>query len=299
VTVFVDPDLGQDGLQNARDLLNDADRIMDANDAIFGVRGGKVDVIVFALDGHTDGTGGADHMGCDFQTGAAIEVCAAFGEPARVSALFEAELSECSMGGNLCGLSTGEALSRWCAAQVSDNALGDFATAPTWARRGKPNFVNRTDPTDLNPVSTGCAMAFLSWLQSQGHALNEIAPAMVHLGDRGTLAQLFADLTGEAAARAWPKFIAAVRALPGGVTSDDPFGGAAHVAQEMPVEPGTVEVAGKLLSAILADLSAGKSAQQIAGNVQAMLSAPASYRSAAAGCRLGSRRLRPPDLAAA
>jgi hypothetical protein len=162
-----------------------------------------------------------------------------------------------------------------------------------------PNFVNRTDPTDRNPVSTGCAMAFLSWLQSQGHALNEIAPAMVHLGDPGTLAQLFADLTGEAAARAWPKFIAAVRALSGGVTSDDPFGGAAHVAQATSLEPRTVEIAGKLLSAILADLSAGRSAQQIVGNVQAILSTPASYRGAAAGCCQGSRRLRPPGLAAA
>ena len=29
-------------------------------------------------------------------------------DSARVSALFEAELSECSMGGNLCGVSTGD-----------------------------------------------------------------------------------------------------------------------------------------------------------------------------------------------
>jgi hypothetical protein len=99
-------------------------------------------VIVFALGGQTDGTGGADHLGCDFQTGAAIEVCAAFGNSARVSALFEAELSECSMGGNLCGVSTGEALSRWCAAVVGGNALSDFATAPRWAQDGMPNFVS-------------------------------------------------------------------------------------------------------------------------------------------------------------
>src|SRR5690349_8004154 len=127
VTVYVDPTLGQPGLQNAQDLVNDADRVVAANDAIFGTTGGPVSVIVFALDGQTDGSGGADHMGCDYTTGAAIEVCASFGNPARVSALFEAELSECSMGGNLCGLSTGEGLSRWCAALTSDNALSDFA----------------------------------------------------------------------------------------------------------------------------------------------------------------------------
>jgi hypothetical protein len=57
-----------------------------------------VSVIVFALGGATDGTGGADHMSCDYIAGAAIEVCASFGISTWVSALFEAELSECSMG---------------------------------------------------------------------------------------------------------------------------------------------------------------------------------------------------------
>src|SRR6202790_4971262 len=127
---------GPPALQNAQDLVNDADRVADANDAIFGTTGGTVSVIIFALGGATDGTGGADHMGCDYTTGNAIEVCASFGNSARVSALFEAELSECSMGGNLCGVSTGEALSRWCAAVIGNNALSDFTTAPQWAQAG-------------------------------------------------------------------------------------------------------------------------------------------------------------------
>lgn len=226
VTVYVDPSLGQPGMQNAQDLLADADRVTAANDTIFGTTGGPVSVIVFALGNATDGTGGADHMGCDYTTGAAIEVDASFGNSARVSALFEAELSECSMNGNLCGQSTGEALSRWCAAAVGNNALSDFATAPVWAQDGMPDFVNKTDPTDQNADSTGCGMAFLSWLMSQGHSLDKIAPAMVALGDAGTLAQLYANLTSDAAANAWPKFQNAVQALPNGVTNDDPFGGA-------------------------------------------------------------------------
>src|ERR1700722_6747171 len=128
VTVYVDPKLGAPALQNAKDLVADGDRVVSTNDQIFGTTGGPVSVIVFALNGATDGTGGADHMGCDYSTGAEIEVCASFGQSARVSALFEAELSECSMDGNLCGESTGEALSRWCASVVSGNALSDFAT---------------------------------------------------------------------------------------------------------------------------------------------------------------------------
>ena len=212
------------GLQNAQDLLNDADRVAAANDGIFGTTGGPVSVIVFALGGATDGTGGADHMGCDYTTGAAIEVDASFGNSARVSALFEAELSECSMNGNLCGFSTGEALSRWCAAAISNNALSDFATAPQWAQDGEPDFVDQTDSTDQNADSTGCGMAFLSWLMSQGYSLDKIAPAMVSLGDAGTLAQLYANLTSDTAENAWPNFQNAIQALPNGVTNDDPFG---------------------------------------------------------------------------
>ena len=224
VTVYVDPSLGKQARQNAQDLLNDADRIVTANDNIFGTTGGPVSVIVFALGGATDGTGGADHMGCDYTNGNAIEVDASYGNSSRVSALFEAELSECSMNGNLCGESTGEALSRWCAAVVSNKALSDFATAPQWARDGMPDYVNKTDNTDQGADSTGCDMAFLSWLISTGSTLNQIASEMVALGDSGTLAQLYAKLTSDSASNAWPKFQAAIQSLPNGITSDDPFG---------------------------------------------------------------------------
>jgi hypothetical protein len=224
VTVYVDPSLGAQALTNAQDLLSDADRVVSANNAIFGTAGGAVSVIVFALGGATDGTGGADHDGCDYSTGKAIEVDVSYGNSARVSALFEAELSECSMGGNLCGVSTGEALSRWCASSTSNNALSDFATAPQWFQDGMPDFVDKTDPTDQNGDSIGCGMAFLSWLISKSYALNQIAPAMVALGSNGTLAQLYANLASDSASNAWSSFQSAVNALPNGVTSDDPFG---------------------------------------------------------------------------
>ena len=223
VTVYVDSKLSSEGQQNAQDLLNDADRVANANDAIFGTTGGAVSVIVFALGGNTDGTGGADHMGCDYVNGNVIEVDASFGNSARVSALFEAELSECSMNGNLCGESTGEALSRWCAAVVSNNALADFATAPTWVQDGMADWVDQTENTDQDPDSTGCGMAFLSWMMSKGYGIDKITPAMVGLGDSGTLAQLYAQLTSDAAGNAWPNFQAAIQALPNGVINDDPF----------------------------------------------------------------------------
>jgi len=256
-------------------------------------------VIVFAFGGATDGTGGAGHLGCDYVTGAAIEVCASFGNSARVSALFEAELSECSMNGNLCGLSTGEALSRWCAAVVGNNALSDFATAPTWDQDGEPDFVDQTDPTDQNPDSIGCGMAFLSWLMSQGFALNAIAPAMVALGDAGTLAQLYANLTGNPASSAFPNFIAAVQGLANGVASDDPFGGAAQLTQVAHGAPWTIAVASHVFASIMTDIASGKSADHVVANVRAIMSAavpapPAKGMATAAACTPGSRRLRPP-----
>lgn len=230
VTVYVDAQLAPDGQQNARDLLADADRVVQANDHFFGTSAGSVNVIIFALDGKTDGTGGADHMGCDYVVGNNLEVCAAFGSPMRVSALFEAELSECNMGGNLCGVSTGEALSRWCAASVSNDALADFATAPTWFNDGAPDFISRTDNTDRNPDSTGCGMAFISWLLSQNFALTSIAQGLLALGTHATFAHLYDNLTHTNNPHtAWLTFMGAVRGLNGGVTSDDPFGAGASV----------------------------------------------------------------------
>jgi hypothetical protein len=278
LTVYVDPTLGGPALQNAQDLLADAERVLTANDKIFGTTGGHVDVIIFALNGATDGTGGADHMGCDYSAGSAIEVDASFDNSARVSALFEAELSECSMGGNLCGVSTGEALSRWCASVISNNALSDFATAPMWYQDGMPNYVDQTDPTDGNADSTGCGMAFLSWLMSQGYSLNDIAQGLVTLGDSGTLAQLYGNLTSDAPSNAWPNFQATIQSVVP-ITTDDPFGAATQPAQLAHLAPWVTELAGKVFAAILSDISAGKSEHQIVASVRAVLvAAPSAKR---------------------
>ena len=237
VSVYVDPTLGASALQNAKDLLADADRVVRLNDAIFGTKSQPTKVIVVKLNGHTDGTGGADHWGCNFIVGAGIEVDAAYGNSPLVSALFEAELSECCMGGNLCGVHTGEALSRWCAYKIGPGLLADFATGPTWISSGMPNWVEAVDPSDGHGYSVGCGVVFLSWLQSIGQPLNKIAPAMVKLGQNGTLAQLYGVLTSDAPSNAWTKFQAAVKALPAGVKTDDPFNTLAKPAPKPAPKP--------------------------------------------------------------
>lgn len=222
VSVYYDATLGAAGLKNATDLLAAADRVAAAQVVIFGVPTQPVNVIVFALGGATDGTGGADHMGCDYGSGGNIEVCASFGNSMRVSALFEAELSEDAMNGNLCGCSTGEALSRWCAMVVSGNALSDFVSAPTWQQDGMANWVDTTEATDQDYDSIGCGMAFISWLIAKnGMTLGQVAQAMVKNGDNGTLSQLY-----QTPSTAWTDFMAAVNSI-GTIMTDDPFGGLA------------------------------------------------------------------------
>jgi hypothetical protein len=121
---------------------------------------------------------------------------------------------------------------------------------------------------------------------------------MVGLGDTGTLSQLYANLTSDAANNAWPKFKAAVQALHGGLTSDDPFGGASQPAQLAHLAPWTVELAGKVFAVILTDVATGKAPNQIVASVRAaMASSPAlkANSAAAAQCVPRSRRLLPPD----
>jgi len=207
--------------------------------------------------------------------------------------LSEAELSECSMNGNLCGESTGEALSRWCAAVIGNNALADFATAPVWFQDGMPDFVNQTEDTDQGADSTGCGMAFISWLLSLGHNLSHIAPAMVNLGDGGTFAQLYANLTSDDAANAWPNFQNAINSLPNGVTNDDPFNGLSQASRTPQVSPQTAALVGRVVSSLVADLAAGREADQIAANLRAAL-LPAMRLSLPAICKPGSKRLLPP-----
>jgi hypothetical protein len=63
-----------------------------------------------------------------------------------------------------------------------------------------------------------------SWLLSKEYTLAQIAQQMVAGGDAGTFAALYGALTSDDPANAWPEFLTDVNALPGGVTSDNPFG---------------------------------------------------------------------------
>ena len=230
VSVYLDANLqsNSEAMQNASDLQGDADRIVNLNNSIFAIKEKTpVNVLLYAMGGMTDGTGGADHIDCTFQNGGNIEVCVSYGNSSRCSALFMAELSECAMNGQLCGYSTGEALSRWCTMVSNPGALSDFASAPTWYADGMANWVDNTEPSDQDYDSIGCGMAFISYLIHREATLPQIAQQMVKLGDSGTLAKLYNVIGMGPQNVAWQMFSQAVTAL-GGVSNDDPFGQTAN-----------------------------------------------------------------------
>jgi hypothetical protein len=178
------------------------------------------------------GNQGASHASCL----ATALTCDAFtgGDADLIRSLVVAEADEVFMANqNLgwnCGASNGEALSRVLAAEVYPNELtppalggGTFATGPSWLDSpNRPNFVDRTDPTDINFVSTGCGTLFINWLRFQlGYTLNAIVQA-----SGATLADTHRNLSGRS--DGWQQFSALMTAKfppgqPSAVTNDNPF----------------------------------------------------------------------------
>jgi hypothetical protein len=225
VTVYYDPSLGQDGSDLAQQFLQGAAQAYGDTQAFFAVPGSPVNVIIAALNGSTDGLGGAYHYGCNFNPGGDLYCDAAFGVPDVTTGLFVAELTESFMGAQAvgwdCGGSNGEALSRYLAETETggaNGALAPYASGPSWDQAGRPDWIDATEPTDTNIVSTGCGVVYLYWMQSQGFSAAQITQAGC---PDGTLASNYASLTGSNTA--WNDFIMAVNGLANGVQSDNPW----------------------------------------------------------------------------
>jgi hypothetical protein len=227
MVVYYDPSLGQPGADLAQQVLASGSQTYAACQAFFGVPGQPVNVIIAALNNATDGSAGAYHYGCSFDGGGDLYCDAAFGNPQMEIGLVVAELTESFMGTQLkgwdCGGSNGEALSRVLAELLSggpDGSLVAYATGPAWDQAGRPNWIDATETTDQDSVSTGCGVVYLYWMVSRGFTAAQITQAGC---PDGTLASNYKTLTNTATA--WSDFSAAVAALPGGVGSDDPWGG--------------------------------------------------------------------------
>jgi hypothetical protein len=144
------------------------------------------------------GSNGASHAGCS----ATDLFCDAFGvnDPTLERMLVMAEADEVMMAaqnkGWNCGFNNGEALSRVQAAEITGD---NFATGGSWMNSARQNFVRFNDPTDTNPVSTGCGALFINWLRHQGSfqnfSLNFSLAAITQAGGP-TLERTFITLGG-------------------------------------------------------------------------------------------------------
>jgi hypothetical protein len=227
VTVSYGRKLGDAGKALAEQFLAAAQAEYEWCQSVFAATpGAPVQVIIRKLSGQTNGDGGAYHYGCDFTSGGVLylDTTQTAAEPLSMEiGLFQAELSECYMGAQAkgwnCGGSNGEGLSRFLAELRSggaSGALAAFTTAPSWIKAEMPDWCSKTEATDQNPVSTGCAVLYCWWMTHEGKTPAEIAGA-----GGATLQDNFAALGGGGSC--YDALKAAVAAPPGPVTSDNPW----------------------------------------------------------------------------
>jgi hypothetical protein len=228
VDVLLDNDLDPvKGVALARQILATVEAAYLQNASYYNLSTLKrCTCVVAKMSAASDGSGGAEHLGCDFASGGVLFCDADFSDPRTTLGLFIAELDECFQGdasnpnrGWDCGGSGGEAHSRAAAELASGGASGslkDYTSAPSWVQAGKPNWIDRDQGTDRDYPSIGCGMIYLSWMGKR-YTFAQITQA-----GGATLAQNYAKLTGRSASSAWSDFMAAVTTLTS-ITTDDPF----------------------------------------------------------------------------
>jgi len=226
-TVFYAGDLGADGPVLADAVLSRCEQDYASLQGFFG----GITPAGLPFEVHIQpGSNGASHAGC----AATALTCDAFSgtDGALVSSLVVAEADEVFMADQAagwdCGASNGEGLSRVLAAELypaeqSPPGTGiSFATAAAWLNSDRPDFVTQNDPTDQNPVSTGCATLFINYLRHQlNYSLNQIVQA-----GGATLADTYTTLTGRGDAFAAFSALLAGAFPPGqqvNLTNDNPF----------------------------------------------------------------------------
>jgi len=228
--VYYDPSLGPTGKSCADGVLATCETDYAQTSAWFGGSDSPtlpVNVIIAALDPSGQGGGGAFHYGCsavdlycDVKTVPSLDI-----DYTRMLVVAElVEVFEVAQNvGWDCGQSHGEGLSRVLATALYPAQLNGYTTAAAWLDTpDRPDWVTTTNPTDQDPVSNGCAVLFLNYLNTQlGYSWAQIAQA-----GAPTLAQTYTNLTGN------PDGLTAFRqqldnhfplGRPSGVTTDNPY----------------------------------------------------------------------------
>jgi hypothetical protein len=216
------------GVQVGQAVLHRCEQDYQQLAAWFGFRVPHFNVIAAGLSSEHDGTGGAYHhaclasdLYCDVQLQPTVN-------PDLTNAL--AITQEVEVFGAVqkkgwdCGASNGEGLSRVLANVLYPGVLDGYATAAVWLDGDRPDWVSQTNPSDLDPVSTGCAVLFLYWLNVKlGYGWEQICRAAAP-----TLAGTYQMLTGKGAGAAFADFKALLDRMfppgaPSGLAKDNPF----------------------------------------------------------------------------
>ncbi|MBI1744348.1 hypothetical protein HYR54_14965 [Candidatus Acetothermia bacterium] len=189
--------LGQTGNQIAQAVLGRCEQDYQKLSQWFGVQIEHFNIIVAPLSENQDGSGGAYHhtclsadLYCDVQINPSIktDVTNALVVAEEVE-VFEAAQSK----GWDCGGSNGEGLSRVLAEVLYPKILDGYATAAEWLNSDRPDWVTRNNPTDVDPISNGCSVLFLYWLNSQlGYSWDKICQVAAP-----TLAETYRKLTNK------------------------------------------------------------------------------------------------------
>jgi hypothetical protein len=228
--VYYDPSLGADAKSCADGMLATCENDYGQTSAWFGGIASPtlpINVILAPLDSSGQGGGGAYHYGCsavdlycDVKNVPGLDID--FSRMLMVAELVEVFEAAQGVGWD-CGASNGEGLSRVLATALYPAELDGYTTAAAWLDTpDRPDWVNNTDPTDLNPVSTGCAVLFLNYLNTQlGYSWEQIVQA-----GAPTLAQTYANLTGQP--DGWTPFRQQLDnnfpvGTPSGLTTDNPY----------------------------------------------------------------------------
>ncbi len=195
--VSVDPVLGHAGSQIATSLLQTCEQDYASLQGMFG------GITPTALPFHlivTAGSDGASHDSCQ---GTALSIGARSGPVGFMRSLViaeEDEVFEANFGhGWDCGASNGEGLSRVLANDLVPGVEPQgFVSPPVWldgpsdAGVLREDWVNKTDPTDVNYFSIGCSVLFLNWLRFQ----LSFSWAQIVAAGTPTLAGTYKNLTG-------------------------------------------------------------------------------------------------------
>lgn len=215
--------LGQKGATLAQAILGTCERDFKTLQGVFG--GLTPERMPFLVQ-ITDDSTGASHsscMGTDISVGGQSD-----GNTDFIRSLLVAEADEVFMAnfghGWDCGASNGEGLSRVLANDIYKGVEpADFISSNVWLNdASRPNFVDRTKPTDTDYISIGCSVLFLNWMRFQ---LNHTWADIVGAG-HGTLGATYKKLTGKSTG--WHDFTAAINAkFPTGhhysLNTDNPF----------------------------------------------------------------------------